>query len=345
MVRARGPLMSMSAQKQLGKSLIYKQKGSRSFITGYGKPGSKNPFTPSALQLEKRARYGLLVGLWKAKSQSEKDVYNDDPRTTELRISGFNLFIKLYFVVLPWINTKSVLLDGGNEYININGVLINSLATTTKGTWSLWVKPVDATPSGTEMFIAFGDTNATEVIRMRIRPSGELIADLYDAGVKYWDVQTDSVIFSDNTWIHLALVQDGISPVLYVDGVAVPQTFTDSTDKTKWFNDLTGLDNGRIGCQNLANLTNVNFFNGNVDEVLFINRDLSAAQILDIYNAGSPKDESGITDGVTMLRLGDHANDNYNSDVANEWRFYDSIGSNNADSVNLEEADVEEDVP
>lgn len=109
MVRAKGPLMSMTAQKQLAKSLIYKQRGHRSFITGYGKPGSKNPFTPSALQLEKRARYGLLVGKWKGFSQGEKDVYNDDPRTDKLRISGFNLFIKLRWIVSDpdvqiWIN-------------------------------------------------------------------------------------------------------------------------------------------------------------------------------------------------------------------------------------------------
>ena len=55
------------------------------------------------------------------------------------------------------------------------------------------------------------------------------------------------MVFADNTWTHVAITQDGTEPVLYVDGVAVAQTFGVTTDKTVWFNDLIGLDNGRIG--------------------------------------------------------------------------------------------------
>ena len=36
--------------------------------------------------------------------------------------------------------------DGVNDRINID-TAVGDLATTTKGTWSAWVKPVDATPS------------------------------------------------------------------------------------------------------------------------------------------------------------------------------------------------------
>ena len=48
-----------------------------------------------------------------------------------------------------WVNTNSVLLDGVDETINIDGVEAEMDGYST-GTISLWVKPVDATPSGTE---------------------------------------------------------------------------------------------------------------------------------------------------------------------------------------------------
>lgn len=54
MVRVQSPLMSTRAQKQLGKELIYKMKKNRAFVTGYGRPGRKNPFSPSPTQLNIR---------------------------------------------------------------------------------------------------------------------------------------------------------------------------------------------------------------------------------------------------------------------------------------------------
>lgn len=38
--------------------------------------------------------------------------------------------------------------------------------------------------------------------------------------------------------------------ILYVDGVAVGTTFINQTNKTRWFSFLSGLDTGRIGCNN-----------------------------------------------------------------------------------------------
>src|SRR3990167_6950080 len=123
-------------------------------------------------------------------------------------------------------NLKSqycLLLDGVNERININGVG-TTLATTTKGTWSCWVKPVDATPAANDMLISFGAGDTTDLLRIVLTTTGVFSGAVTNNNVTQWALNTNSAVFSDNTWTHVAVVQDGVSPVLYINGVAVAQT-------------------------------------------------------------------------------------------------------------------------
>ena len=94
MARAKSPLMSMSASKQLGKALIYKTRGSRNYVTRYNKPGGQNPFTPSASQEEKRDLYFLANGLWDAMTDGEKAEWNEQAQASGKNISGWNYFLK-----------------------------------------------------------------------------------------------------------------------------------------------------------------------------------------------------------------------------------------------------------
>ena len=125
--------------------------------------------------------------------------------------------------------------DVVNSSVNID-TAVNDLATTTKGTWSAWVKPVDATPAAQYSIITFGDVNGNAYLRYFIQSTtGILRAASVNAGLVKWTLDTNANPFSDNTWTHVAIVQDGTSPVLYINGVAVAQTFTSSADKTFWF--------------------------------------------------------------------------------------------------------------
>ena len=87
----------MTAQKQLGKTLIYKMKGNRAFATRYNRPGGKNPFSPSASQVLNREFYGEAVAVWQAKSQAQKDYWNDLAKERNLSMSGWNLFYQSAF--------------------------------------------------------------------------------------------------------------------------------------------------------------------------------------------------------------------------------------------------------
>ena len=77
MVRLIGPLFSLKAQKQLGKSLIYKTKGNKSFLTKYNKPGGVRKFTPSASQTTMRKHYYEAVGKWRILTPAEQKQWRD----------------------------------------------------------------------------------------------------------------------------------------------------------------------------------------------------------------------------------------------------------------------------
>ena len=173
--------------------------------------------------------------------------------------------------------------NGSSDFINIDTVLTNSIISTTKGTWTAWVKPVDATPATAEEFIAFGDTDANEFIHITITTLGKFNAFARSAAGLKFSLQTDSAVFSDSTWTHVTLVQDGVAPVIYIDGVAVAQAFITELDKTYWLDDSTGTDNGRIGSINRDSGGEVLHFNGDIDEVKIYNRALSADEVRALY--------------------------------------------------------------
>jgi hypothetical protein len=67
-----------------------------------------------------------------------------------------------------------------------------------------------------------------------------------------WQFQTsNSITFVNNKWYHLAMVQDGVEPKFYINGVEDSISFTASSDKTVWFSaetfttfDIGGLAGG-----------------------------------------------------------------------------------------------------
>jgi len=95
MARTKGPLFSEEAQKQLGKSIIFKTKAGKTFVTRYNKPGGVKSFSPSESQTEKREMYAAAVGLWRALSDAEKEEYNKLVKQKNLKMSGWNYFYKL----------------------------------------------------------------------------------------------------------------------------------------------------------------------------------------------------------------------------------------------------------
>ena len=170
------------------------------------------------------------------------------------------------------------------DYVDIDTVIAD-LAATTQGTLSAWIRTDDITQ--TQEIISFGDTNDDTRIQFDINTGGYLRALVGEAGDTKWALDTDAIVLANGIRTHVALVQNGTEPVLYVNGEAVAQTFSTSTDKTYWFSNLGGLDNGRIGYGNWNGAGNATFFGGAIDEPRISDEALSADEMAAEYNDGA----------------------------------------------------------
>ena len=149
--------------------------------------------------------------------------------------------------------------------------------------------PEDRTSTMT--IVGFGDNNAVEFIELNIE-AGKLVARCTDATVVAWVLTTDAEACPPHRWTHVALVQDGSRPVLYVNGVKVAQTMSTATAVTKWVSVCSGLDTGRIGAANKAGDASVTQeFGGGIGEVKLYGGTttagaLTAAQVKQDYENG-----------------------------------------------------------
>lgn len=215
--------------------------------------------------------------------------------------------------------------NGSSDYIDIDN-LQTDIASDITGSISLWVN-FDVTTSGQFVFM-FGDTSANESICFRATTGAKFNIFCNIAGANKWE-HTSVASFSTGTWYHVMIVQDGTSPKIYVDGSDVTN-LTGTSDTTTWFNDATGLDNGRIGCANFNSGGNTGFLNGQVDDFRYYpNYVLTSTDRTDLYNSGSGTEDSlGLapythfkcndTTGTTVTDDGTGANDGTaNVDVSN----------------------------
>jgi hypothetical protein len=192
--------------------------------------------------------------------------------------------------------------DGLDDYLQIDN-LAAALATTTKGSWAGWVRPTVGVSA--ERLISFAESTKAEFLNI-FNNSGTLRAQAYN-GVTQWVIVTDNVVFSDTTWTHVGVVQDGILPVLYINGVAVAQTTVVSTDTTFWFNDFANLDQGALGCLNDLTGPRI-FFDGLLDEILFFDDALIASDFTYLYNGGTGREISGVANHMSSSIYDKHFN-------------------------------------
>jgi len=131
-----------------------------------------------------------------------------------------------------------------------DGVQVDSLAAAivlgnhTKGTITAWVMVPD--DSGTYTIFGAGDANVAEYVEFKII-AGKLNFKIYDGAATRVEINSTNKVIPRHTWIHVAVVQDGNRPYLYVNGLAVAMTDTTATELGQWFDDTDGIDGAHIG--------------------------------------------------------------------------------------------------
>ncbi|MCK5633281.1 LamG domain-containing protein [bacterium] len=169
--------------------------------------------------------------------------------------------------------------DGTDDYVLHDAHAVARVAANdTVGTYTAWIYNNLEPTNTTRAILSAGDNdNANEVVYFGIE-SGKLRIFLKHGGVTQFEVKQSAISIPKNIWTHVAVVQNGIQPVLYVNGIQVATSNTTATDLTMWYDELTLTDKFAIGVQE-TNATHINDFKGAIGRVKYFALDLDNAEI------------------------------------------------------------------
>ena len=172
-------------------------------------------------------------------------------------------------------NLGSYDFDGAADYGHADGAA-STINSDTQGTITAWIRPVAITGTNDVIF-NFGNSSGSGHYCRLSAVNGKISANHW-AGGWQWIKTTDNDVLSAATWVHIAVVQDGVSPVIYVNGVAVAQSFSNTTDITTW------ASAGTVNTIKVGRLvyTASQFFDGHIDDIAYFRTALSAANVATI---------------------------------------------------------------
>ncbi len=189
--------------------------------------------------------------------------------------------------------------DGSTDALNLDA-LASDINSDTTGSISFWFK-VDSL-SAIRYVFSVGDTDGQPTMVVRINTNGIVRFRHQTASVRF--VVDSSTAVSTGIFYHVVLVQDGVSPKLYFNGVD-ETVLVNTTDLTSWLSDGVTFDNARLGCFNNNNNGNIGFFPGQIDDFRYYqNTVLTQADVDFLYNSGTGTEESqpsGTTENMTLI--------------------------------------------
>lgn len=216
----------------------------------------------------------------------------------------------------PFLNTKSLLLDGTDDYLSIS----NSTPFQITGamTFSTWVKTNDTSFSG---LLFKGNSISLSDYYFRMQSNGTMRFFMNNLAKNV----TSSTPINDGAWHNIIFVFiPSVSMTIYIDGVLDAQN-TSSIPPTLNNNYTTT----RIGFEAASQ-----YWGGNIDETALWNTDQSA-NVSTIYNSGTPYDLTALSPTV-WYRNGD--GDTYPT-------IKDQVGSSDAIMTNMTAGDIVNDTP
>jgi len=198
--------------------------------------------------------------------------------------------------------------NGTTEYINLDA-LSTDIASDNIGSISFWMKPtiggqsdsqngtifsISDTDSGTTLWVHYTDGVGQDRVKIKL--------DKQDSADPWFIATPSGDVPDDDSWIHIVITHNGIEPKLYVNGSSVTVIYLADNDRTLWFNDLTGLDNGRFGCLNYNNAGNSDFYDGDIDDFRYYSGVvLTSDEIALLYNSNSGTEKSQPLLNMTLI--------------------------------------------
>ena len=181
---------------------------------------------------------------------------------------------------------KAIALDGTDDYVLADAHAVARVAAgDTVGTYSAWIF-LDNVNGDRVIFSAGDNDNTNEYLKLLTTTNGVLQVTLRHAGATQFNIISAADTIPSKKWTHVAVVQNGTQPVLYVNGIAIDATNSTSTDLTMWYDELSLTDKFAIGVLETNN-THLNDFQGMISDVKYWNLALNAKQILDDYKGNT----------------------------------------------------------
>mgnify|MGYP001561239894 CR=1 FL=1 len=192
--------------------------------------------------------------------------------------------------------------SASSHNIALAAATVTSMSDDSVGSLSFWFN-ADVLDDDDYMFSISNPTTSTNnYFKIGFTGAGSALPitiDFRANGSQAWIAKTLGTV-STNSWHHLAVVQNGVSPILYLDGSS-STNLTDSTNITKWFAEMTSVDNGYLAATKI-NSTVAQFFDGRLDDFRYYSSALNSFQIATIYADGSGTEAQATTarEGTTF---------------------------------------------
>lgn len=188
------------------------------------------------------------------------------------------------------------IIGGSDQYSADSGVLnmtqMVGINSSKVGTISFWI---NSTAIGNNLQYAVSTFQGTSSFTFEFDNRTGLGSRMMFTFGSDWQVTTlnGSLSMLINNWTHIALVQDGSYPVIYVNGKNYTGYYLNKADTTTWLDDLN------LGFLGLGYLPGgYTRLNVSFDEMGIWNRSLSASEIETLYNSGN-----GITYSPTTFTI------------------------------------------
>ena len=200
----------------------------------------------------------------------------------------------------PYSNTKSILIDGVDDYVSCgdaDNLSFGDGSSDSPFSISAWIKP-DVT-SRFRLIFKYG--SSLKEYFMQIAGGGKLQVTLYDNNNSASIGRNGNTSIPTASWSHVVMTYNGSGAAtrinVYFNGSLDNSTTTGSGSYTAMSNTSEPLEIGRF--------TSGSYADGHIDEVAIFNTELSATDIENIYNSGAPTDLTGTSGLVSWWRMGD----------------------------------------
>jgi len=169
--------------------------------------------------------------------------------------------------------------DGSSTYMTADDSA-SAVALNTTGSLAFWFKPNAVTTA--DVPFSFSDGTTSNRLYLIFAGTNPLFR-LQTGGTTVWSIGLGLGFFTNDQWYHIAVVQNGVSVVVYVDNVLF-DTLGSNTSPGAWLSDLSNEATSlNIGREYSGGTTYTNCV---FDDFRYYDEALSSAMIAQLYNGG-----------------------------------------------------------